>query len=54
MKCPFCDNPKTKVVAGNDTKKGNHKRYRKCPKCKQNFRTIEYVSYLDKKEGDKE
>ncbi|MBQ6670506.1 MAG: transcriptional repressor NrdR [Firmicutes bacterium] len=44
MKCPFCDEPDTKVIDSRPTEEGKAiRRRRECPKCGKRFTTYEKV-----------
>ena len=59
MKCPFCDNPDTKVVDSRHTEEGTAiRRRRECDKCGKRFTTYEKVEEMllmvVKKDGSRE
>ena len=47
MKCPFCDEPDTKVIDSRPTEEGKAiRRRRECPKCGKRFTTYEKVEEM--------
>lgn len=59
MKCPFCDNPDTKVIDSRPTEEGHAiRRRRGCDKCNKRFTTYEKVEetilMVVKKDGKRE
>ena len=47
MKCPFCDNPDTKVIDSRHTEEGHAiRRRRECDKCSKRFTTYEKVESI--------
>lgn len=59
MKCPFCDNPDTKVIDSRHTEEGYAiRRRRECDKCNKRFTTYEKVEEMMlmviKKDGSRE
>jgi len=59
MKCPFCDNPDTKVIDSRPTEEGQAiRRRRECEKCGKRFTTYEKVEEITlmvvKKDGSRE
>lgn len=59
MKCPFCDNPDTKVIDSRHTEEGHAiRRRRECDKCGKRFTTYEKVEEMIlmvvKKDGRRE
>ncbi len=59
MKCPFCNNPETRVVDSRDTNENRTiRRRRECDKCKVRFSTYENIEILNrlvvKKDGTEE
>lgn len=59
MKCPFCDNPDTKVIDSRHTEEGYAiRRRRECDKCSKRFTTYEKVEEMMlmviKKDGSRE
>ena len=59
MKCPFCDNPDTKVIDSRHTEEGHaRRRRRECDKCSKRFTTYEKVEetilMVVKKDGRRE
>ena len=59
MKCPFCDNPDTKVIDSRPTEEGHAiRRRRGCDRCSKRFTTYEKVEetilMLVKKDGKRE
>lgn len=59
MKCPFCDNPDTKVIDSRHTEEGHAiRRRRECDKCNKRFTTYEKVEetilMVVKKDGRRE
>ena len=59
MKCPFCDNPDTKVIDSRPTEEGHAiRRRRGCDKCNKRFTTYEQVEetilMVVKKDGKRE
>jgi transcriptional repressor NrdR len=59
MRCPFCDNPDTKVIDSRPTEEGQAiRRRRECEKCGKRFTTYEKVEEIMlmvvKKDGSRE
>jgi transcriptional repressor NrdR len=59
MNCPYCSNPKSKVIDKRDNpKEGTTRRRRECLKCKKRYTTYEKVEHIDltiiKKDGSAE
>ena len=59
MKCPFCDNPDTKVIDSRPTEEGHAiRRRRGCDRCSKRFTTYETVESLPmvvvKKDGSRQ
>ncbi|MBQ3390679.1 MAG: transcriptional repressor NrdR [Firmicutes bacterium] len=59
MRCPFCENPDTKVIDSRPTEEGHAiRRRRECEKCKKRFTTYEKVEEIPliviKKDGSRE
>ena len=59
MKCPFCENPDSKVIDSRLSNEGDMiRRRRECEKCNQRFTTYERVEEMlpmvIKKDGDRE
>lgn len=59
MRCPFCENPDTKVVDSRPTSDGNAiRRRRECEECGKRFTTYEKVEealmMVEKKDGTRE
>ncbi|MDD2217587.1 MAG: transcriptional regulator NrdR [Eubacteriales bacterium] len=59
MKCPYCDNPDTKVIDSRHTEEGSAiRRRRECDKCSKRFTTYEKVEEMMlmviKKDGSRE
>ena len=59
MKCPYCDNPDTKVIDSRPTEEGHAiRRRRGCDKCNRRFTTYEKVEetilMVVKKDGRRE
>ena len=59
MKCPYCDNPDTKVIDSRPTEEGHAiRRRRSCDKCNRRFTTYEKVEetilMVVKKDGRRE
>ena len=59
MKCPFCDNPDTKVIDSRPTEEGHAiRRRRGCDRCSKRFTTYEKVEetilMVVKKDGKRE
>lgn len=59
MKCPYCDNPDTKVIDSRHTEEGYAiRRRRECDKCSKRFTTYEKVEEMMlmviKKDGSRE
>ena len=59
MKCPFCDNPDTRVIDSRPTEEGHAiRRRRGCDKCNKRFTTYEKVEetilMVVKKDGKRE
>jgi len=58
MKCPYCQNPETKVTDSRDTGTLSIRRRRECLKCNRRFTTYEYIEmtpvYVIKKDGRRE
>ena len=59
MKCPFCENPDTKVIDSRPTEEGHAiRRRRECDKCNKRFTTYEKVEetllMVVKKDGRRE
>lgn len=47
MKCPFCEEPDTKVIDSRPTEDGNSiRRRRECPKCSKRFTTYEKLEEM--------
>ena len=59
MRCPFCENPDTKVIDSRPTEEGHAiRRRRECENCKKRFTTYEKVEEIPlvviKKDGSRE
>ena len=58
MKCPYCDNPKTRVIDTSHDARGGTRRRRVCDKCKERFssyeRPILATPMLVKQDGTRE
>lgn len=58
MRCPYCDNPKTRAVDTRESGKYTIRRRRECTKCTKRFTTYEYMEttpvYVIKKDGRRE
>ena len=58
MKCPYCNNPDTKVTDSRDTETLSIRRRRECLNCNRRFTTYEYIEmsplYVIKKDGRRE
>lgn len=59
MKCPFCENPDTKVIDSRQTDDGHAiRRRRECEKCNKRFTTYEKIEEMIlmviKKDGSRE
>jgi transcriptional repressor NrdR len=58
MKCPYCDNPETKVTDSRDAGKFSIRRRRECIKCRRRFTTYEHIEltpvYVVKKDRRRE
>lgn len=59
MRCPFCENPDTKVIDSRPTEEGHAiRRRRECDNCKKRFTTYEKVEEIPlvviKKDGSRE
>ncbi len=58
MRCPYCNNPKTRAVDTRESGEYAIRRRRECVKCGKRFTTYEYMEttpvYVIKKEGRRE
>jgi transcriptional repressor NrdR len=58
MRCPYCDNPETRVTDSRNAGKYFIRRRRECTRCKRRFTTYEHIEltpvYVIKKDGRRE
>jgi len=58
MKCPYCDNPETRVTDSRDAGRYSVRRRRECTGCKKRFTTYEHIELtpvrIVKKDGRRE